>query len=146
MIVAPPNSTGANLLLAKASTPEQEATIGNQTAGRVFLFLNTDDFWHDYNEMVARGIEFVRAPKEEALGQLLESLDSVLPDERTTVVHTMRTFAYWCSKRRRSETVWRSRHRSRPRFPILLGRPNCDPSAGEYWARCATIDQPCAEL
>jgi catechol 2,3-dioxygenase-like lactoylglutathione lyase family enzyme len=68
VVVAPPNTTGANLLLAKASTPEQEAAIGNQTGGRVFLFLNTDDFWRDYNEMIERGIEFVRPPKEEPYG------------------------------------------------------------------------------
>ena len=51
VVVAPPGSNGINLLLARASTPEQEAHIGNQTGGRVFLFLSTDDFWRDYNEM-----------------------------------------------------------------------------------------------
>jgi uncharacterized glyoxalase superfamily protein PhnB len=54
--------------LAKASKPEQQAYIGNQTGGRVFLFLNTDDFWRDYNEMVSKGIKFARAPKEESYG------------------------------------------------------------------------------
>jgi len=63
VVVAPPGSTGTNLLLARAATPEQEAFIGNQTGGRVFLFLNSDDFWRDYNEMVSRGIQFVRDPK-----------------------------------------------------------------------------------
>ena len=63
VVVAPPGSSGASLLLARASTQEQEAAIGNQTGGRVFLFLNTDDFWRDYNEMVAVGINFVREPK-----------------------------------------------------------------------------------
>ena len=63
VVVAPPGSTGTNLLLARAATPEQEAFIGNQTGGRVFLFLNSDDFWRDYNEMVSRGIQFVREPK-----------------------------------------------------------------------------------
>lgn len=56
------------MLLAKASKPEQLSFIGNQTGGRVFLFLNTDDFWRDYNEMVAKGIKFIRAPKEESYG------------------------------------------------------------------------------
>ena len=56
------------MLLAKASKPEQEPSIGNQTGGRVFLFLNTDDFWRDYNEMEARGIKFLREPKEEIYG------------------------------------------------------------------------------
>jgi uncharacterized glyoxalase superfamily protein PhnB len=56
------------LLLARASKPEQEPFIGNQTGGRVFLFLNTDDFWRDYNEMIAKGINFIRPPKEESYG------------------------------------------------------------------------------
>jgi len=63
VLVAPPGSTGASLLLARAATPEQEAFIGKQTGGRVFLFLRTDDFWRDYNEMRSVGIRFVRAPK-----------------------------------------------------------------------------------
>ncbi len=64
VVIAPPNSVGTTILLAKASKPIQEDFIGNQAGGRVFLFLNTDDFWRDYNEMVAKGIEFVRKPKE----------------------------------------------------------------------------------
>ena len=63
VVVAPPGSTGAKLLLARATTPEQEAHIGRQTGGRVFLFLSTDDFWRDYNEMRSAGIRFVREPK-----------------------------------------------------------------------------------
>jgi catechol 2,3-dioxygenase-like lactoylglutathione lyase family enzyme len=68
VVVAPPGSNGTNLLLAQASTPEQEAYIGNQTGGRVFLFLSTDDFWRDYNEMLTTGIKFVREPKEAEYG------------------------------------------------------------------------------
>jgi catechol 2,3-dioxygenase-like lactoylglutathione lyase family enzyme len=68
VVVSPPGSVGTTLLLAKASNPDQEMSIGNQTGGRVFLFLNTDDFWRDYHEMVARGIEFIRDPKEESYG------------------------------------------------------------------------------
>ena len=68
VVVAPPGSDGATLLLAKASKPEQEAFIGNQAGGRVFLFLNTDDFWRDYNEMIERGVNFVREPKMEPYG------------------------------------------------------------------------------
>lgn len=68
VLVAPPGSTGTALLLARAATPEQEAFVGNQAGGRVFLFLSTDDFWRDYNEMVARGIHFVRSPKIESYG------------------------------------------------------------------------------
>ena len=63
VVVAPPASTGSTLLLARASKDEQQAFIGNQSGGRVFLFLSTDDFWRDYNDMVSRGIEFVREPK-----------------------------------------------------------------------------------
>jgi catechol 2,3-dioxygenase-like lactoylglutathione lyase family enzyme len=68
VVVAPPGSDGTTLLLARASKPEQEAFIGNQTGGRVFLFLNTDDFWRDYNEMIDRGVNFVREPKSESYG------------------------------------------------------------------------------
>lgn len=68
VVVSPPNSSGASLVLAKASKPEQEAFIGNQTGGRVFLFLNTDDFWRDYNDMVSKGIRFVREPTNEPYG------------------------------------------------------------------------------
>jgi catechol 2,3-dioxygenase-like lactoylglutathione lyase family enzyme len=68
VVVAPPGSTGTNLLLARASSPAQEATIGHQTGGRVFLFLATDDFWRDYNQMLSVGIQFVREPKEASYG------------------------------------------------------------------------------
>lgn len=68
VLVAPPGSSGTTLLLARASKPEQEAFIGNQTGGRVFLFLQTDDFWRDYNEMASLGIHFVREPKNEPYG------------------------------------------------------------------------------
>lgn len=68
VVVSPPGSTGASLLLARASTPEQAAFIGNQTGGRVFLFLQTDDFWRDYHRMQTLGIVFVRPPSREAYG------------------------------------------------------------------------------
>jgi catechol 2,3-dioxygenase-like lactoylglutathione lyase family enzyme len=68
VLIAPPGSDGSALLLARASTPEQELVIGNQTGGRVFLFLRTDDFWRDYNRMISEGIVFVRAPKVESYG------------------------------------------------------------------------------
>jgi catechol 2,3-dioxygenase-like lactoylglutathione lyase family enzyme len=63
VVVSPPGSRGTTLLLAKASKPEQEPFVGNQSGKRVFLFLNTDDFWRDYREMVAKGIKFIREPK-----------------------------------------------------------------------------------
>ena len=68
VLVAPPGSTGTNILLARASTPEQEPFIDNQTGGRVFLFLSTDNFWRDYNEMCSVGINFVRPPKAAPYG------------------------------------------------------------------------------
>tara|TARA_B100001059_G_C17721567_1_gene521025 strand:+ start:160 stop:576 length:417 start_codon:yes stop_codon:yes gene_type:complete len=68
VVVAPPNSRGVSLLLARASKPEQLDFIGNQAGGRVFLFLNTDDFWRDYERMVSLGIKFVREPKEQGYG------------------------------------------------------------------------------
>jgi catechol 2,3-dioxygenase-like lactoylglutathione lyase family enzyme len=68
VVVSPPGSIGTTLLLAKASKPEQESFIGNQSGGRVFLFLNTDDFWRDYNDMISKEIKFVREPKAETYG------------------------------------------------------------------------------
>jgi catechol 2,3-dioxygenase-like lactoylglutathione lyase family enzyme len=68
VLVAPPHSHGTELLLARASTPEEEAHIGNQTGGRVFLFLHTDDFWRDYRAMTARGVKFCEVPREETYG------------------------------------------------------------------------------
>jgi len=63
VVVSPPGSSGTSLLLARASTPEQEIFVGKQSGGRVFLFLSTDDFWRDYNDMIAKDIHFVREPK-----------------------------------------------------------------------------------
>ncbi|MFB5265216.1 VOC family protein [Paenibacillus enshidis] len=68
VVISPPGSVGTTLVLAKASTPEQEEFIGNQTGGRVFLFLNTDNFWRDYEDMRSKGIEFIREPIEQPYG------------------------------------------------------------------------------
>ncbi|MDD1780221.1 VOC family protein [Enterovibrio sp. ZSDZ35] len=68
VVVSPPGSQGVTLLLARASKPEQVSFIGNQAGGRVFLFLNTDDFWRDYQRMVKEGIHFVREPKQADYG------------------------------------------------------------------------------
>ena len=68
VVVAPPGSNSPSLLLARAATPEQAAFIGNQAGGRVFLFLQTDDFWRDYAAMNAAGIRFIRPPKKENYG------------------------------------------------------------------------------
>lgn len=68
VVVSPPGSVGTTILLAKASKPEQEPFVGNQAGGRIFLFLGTDDFWRDYNDMISNGIEFVREPKEQSYG------------------------------------------------------------------------------
>lgn len=68
VLIAPPGSPQTRLLLARAATPEQEAFIGRQSGGRVFLFLHTDDFWRDYRAYLTRGIHFVREPKEEPYG------------------------------------------------------------------------------
>ena len=68
VLMAPRGSTGTRLLLAKAASPEQTTRIGNQTGGRVFLFLHTDDFWRDYRRMTERGIKFRREPRDEPYG------------------------------------------------------------------------------
>ena len=71
VLIAPPGSDNPKVLLARATTPEQERAIGNQTGGRVFLFLSTDDFWRDYNRMKEQGIEFVREPRAEPYGTVV---------------------------------------------------------------------------
>ena len=68
VVVAPPGSHGTSLLLARTSKLEQAPFVGNQTGGRVFLFLSTDDFWRDYNRMRADGVRFVREPRDEPYG------------------------------------------------------------------------------
>jgi catechol 2,3-dioxygenase-like lactoylglutathione lyase family enzyme len=68
VVVAPPGAGDTRLLLARAVGTEQVARIGNQTGGRVFLFLYTDDFWRDYREFQSKGVIFVREPKEESYG------------------------------------------------------------------------------
>ena len=68
VIVAPPGAKECGLLLARAANDEQLSRVGNQTGGRVFLFLFTDDFWRDYKRMLADGINFVREPKEAEYG------------------------------------------------------------------------------
>lgn len=68
VVIAPPGSTGAALLLARASTPAQAARIGDATGGRVALFLQTDDFWRDYRRYADAGVEFVREPSAQPYG------------------------------------------------------------------------------
>lgn len=70
VVVAPPGG-GTALLLAKAATPEQDRYVGNQTGGRVFLFLHTDDLWRDYRAMKSRGVTFTEEPREEAYGTVV---------------------------------------------------------------------------
>jgi catechol 2,3-dioxygenase-like lactoylglutathione lyase family enzyme len=69
VVIAPPGDAGGTtLLLARAATPEQARFVGDQSGGRVFLFLETDDFWRDYHAMIAAGITFVRSPSEQPYG------------------------------------------------------------------------------
>jgi catechol 2,3-dioxygenase-like lactoylglutathione lyase family enzyme len=68
VVVAPPGATESKLLLARASSPEQVARVGNQTGGRVFLFLNTDNFERDYESFKRKGVVFVREPAQQPYG------------------------------------------------------------------------------
>jgi len=68
VLITPPGSTGCNLLLAKAINEEQKSRVGNQTGGRVFLFLNTDNFERDYQNLLNQGITIVRKPVKETYG------------------------------------------------------------------------------
>ena len=89
VLIAPTGAKECCLLLAKAADDKQMESIGNQTGGRVFLFLFTDDFWRDYYKMLDRNINFVRPPKEENYGlvAVFEDLygnlwDLLQPNER----------------------------------------------------------------
>ncbi len=70
VVIAPSGAKECCLLLAKAANEKQIASVGNQTGGRVFLFLFTDDFWRDYNKMVEKEISFIRPPKKEPYGMV----------------------------------------------------------------------------
>ncbi|MGW8393711.1 VOC family protein [Pseudoduganella sp. HUAS MS19] len=70
VVVAPPGGSGTTILLARASRPEQEPFVGNQAGGRVFLFLNTDDFWRDFERLKAKGVRIVREPKQQDYGMV----------------------------------------------------------------------------
>ncbi len=74
VVVRPPGG-GASILLAKAASTEQSARVGNQTGGRVFLFLQSDDFWRDYAEMVERGVHFIETPRAECYGIVAVFID-----------------------------------------------------------------------
>jgi catechol 2,3-dioxygenase-like lactoylglutathione lyase family enzyme len=73
--VAPPGGAGGALLLARAAAPEQERFVGNQSGGRVFLFLETDDFAGDYAHMRSQGVRFAEEPRHEAYGTVVVFLD-----------------------------------------------------------------------
>lgn len=75
VVVAPPDSMGASLILAKAADPQQSACIGNQTAGRVFLFLHTSDFWNDYHHLQSCAVRFAEEPRNETFGTVVVFYD-----------------------------------------------------------------------
>jgi catechol 2,3-dioxygenase-like lactoylglutathione lyase family enzyme len=90
VVIAPPGAPGGTtLLLARAATTEQRAFVGNQAGGRVFLFLQTDDFWRDYHAMTAAGVTFVREPKTESYGTVAVFVD--LYGNRWDLVELART-------------------------------------------------------
>ena len=74
-VVVAPQASGTSLVLARAASDEQRAAVGNQTGGRVFLFLHTSDFWGDYAHMRAHGVRFVEEPRQEPYGQVVVFLD-----------------------------------------------------------------------
>jgi catechol 2,3-dioxygenase-like lactoylglutathione lyase family enzyme len=69
--ISPPNANGTNILLAKASNEQQQQSVGNQAGGRVFLFLQTNDFWRDYQQMKQCGVEFIEEPRVEEYGTVV---------------------------------------------------------------------------
>jgi catechol 2,3-dioxygenase-like lactoylglutathione lyase family enzyme len=74
-VVVRPSGGGTAVLLARAATAEQAARVGDQTGGRVFLFLRTDDFWRDFKDMQSRGVQFVEEPRDEAYGAVAVFVD-----------------------------------------------------------------------
>ena len=74
-VVVRPMDGGTALLLARAANAKQAARVGDQTGGRVFMFLHTDDFWRDYNAMKSKGVQFVEEPRHEAYGTVVVFLD-----------------------------------------------------------------------
>jgi len=75
VVVAPPDSNGASILLARAATDEQRAAVGNQTGGRVFLFLHTTDFEDDFLHLASCGVRFTEKPRTEPYGRVVVFLD-----------------------------------------------------------------------
>jgi lactoylglutathione lyase len=75
VLVTPPGNAGTSLLLARAVNTEQSSRVGNQTGGRVFLFLHTDDFQRDYHTLLERGVQFTETPREESYGTVAVFLD-----------------------------------------------------------------------
>lgn len=75
VLMKPPGANECHLLLAKAVGEEQQSSVGNQTGGRVFLFLFTDDFWRDFETMKSKGVEFIRPPKKEPYGTVAVFVD-----------------------------------------------------------------------
>ena len=75
VVIAPPGSEGCRLLLAKAANEEQQSRVGNQTGGRVFLFLHTDDLDRDYQNLLQQGVTIIRKPSKEAYGKVLVFAD-----------------------------------------------------------------------
>ncbi len=71
VLISPPNANGTNILLAKATNEQQSQAIGNQAGGRVFLFLQTNDFWRDYQQMKNQGVEFCEEPRVEEYGTVV---------------------------------------------------------------------------
>jgi len=75
VVMAPAGKSGARLLLARADGPIQEAAIGNQAGGRVMFFLETDDFAGDHARMLAEGVQFLEAPRQEPYGKVAVFVD-----------------------------------------------------------------------
>jgi len=95
VVLAPQGNGGAYLLLARAVNPQQESRIGDQTGGRVFLFLHTDDFWGDYSYMKGQGVHFIEQPRHEEYGTVVVFQDlygnkwDLIEEKKTTSDETI---------------------------------------------------------
>jgi catechol 2,3-dioxygenase-like lactoylglutathione lyase family enzyme len=141
VVVAPPGSTESRLLLARASSPEQASRIGNQTGGRVFLFLYTDDFARDSRRYTEKGVTFVRGPKEESYGTVAvfrdpwgNLWDLIQPRSARALMHDVQHVTVYIARRPAEVYEFASDPRNLPRWAAGLARSEVRKDGDEWVA------------
>ncbi len=141
VVVAPPGAVETRLLLARASSPDQSSRIGNQTGGRVFLFLHTDDFGRDFRRYTEKGVSFVRGPKEESYGTVAvfrdpwgNLWDLIQPRPSRVLVHDVQHVSVYIACRPAEVYGFASDPRNLPRWAAGLARSEVKKDGGEWVA------------